>query len=278
MQRQLEHAVGGDELEERRAVAGPDRQARDRAEQHALVDEQRGGPDPGRDTARERDDRHPDVVGEDLAREGGLTIGGEAEIGAAARAARSRTGIRTGRRRLPRPGRGPPTPRRAPTGRTAATPRSAARPGARARVASSPWWRTRPRTRRDGRGRRRAGEPGPRAPRGAPPWGRRRSGDGRGRGRPRRLGTARPDGARRRGPTTRPGARLATPARRARATGPCVSPRRRRGSERDPHSCSHCYLRPVATLDDRVTIATPEGIELELVLAGVGFTIRGVAS
>ena len=26
---QLEHAVGGDELEERRAVAGPDRQARD---------------------------------------------------------------------------------------------------------------------------------------------------------------------------------------------------------------------------------------------------------
>jgi uncharacterized RDD family membrane protein YckC len=32
----------------------------------------------------------------------------------------------------------------------------------------------------------------------------------------------------------------------------------------------HCYLRPVATLDDRVTIATPEGVELELVLAGVG--------
>jgi uncharacterized RDD family membrane protein YckC len=26
----------------------------------------------------------------------------------------------------------------------------------------------------------------------------------------------------------------------------------------------------VATLDDRVTIATPEGVELELVLAGVG--------
>src|SRR5205823_2689020 len=48
------------------------------------------------------------------------------------------------------------------------------------------------------------------------------------------------------------------------------SPRTRRGSDRDPHSCSHCYLRPVATFDDRVTIATPEGIELELVLAGVG--------
>jgi uncharacterized RDD family membrane protein YckC len=30
------------------------------------------------------------------------------------------------------------------------------------------------------------------------------------------------------------------------------------------------YLRPVATFDDRVTIATPEGVELELVLAGLG--------
>src|SRR5215203_5502441 len=38
----------------------------------------------------------------------------------------------------------------------------------------------------------------------------------------------------------------------------------------DPHSCARCYLRPVGTLDDRVTIATPEGVELELVLAGVG--------
>src|SRR5204862_1100904 len=82
--------------------------------------------------------------------------------------------------------------------------------------------------------------------------------------------TARPDDVRRRGPTTRPGARLATRARRARATGPCVPPRRLPGSERAPCSCSHCYLRPVATFDDRVTIATPEGIELELVLAGVG--------
>ena len=56
--RQLEHPVGGDELVKRRAVAGPDRQARDRAEQHALVDEQRRRPDPGCDPARERDDRH----------------------------------------------------------------------------------------------------------------------------------------------------------------------------------------------------------------------------
>jgi uncharacterized RDD family membrane protein YckC len=30
------------------------------------------------------------------------------------------------------------------------------------------------------------------------------------------------------------------------------------------------YLRPVATFDDRVTIATPEGVVLELVLAGLG--------
>src|SRR5262249_62380464 len=66
-----------------------------------------------------------------------------------------------------------------------------------------------------------------------------------------------------------PAGLLVRPTRRARATVPVVPLRTRRASDPLP-SCCRCYVRRVASLDDRVTIATPEGVELELVLAGVG--------
>ena len=81
--RQLEHAVRGHELEERLTVAGPDRQARDRSEQHALIHEEHGGTQAGGNATRERDQGHPDVVGEDLARERRLLVGREAQVGPA---------------------------------------------------------------------------------------------------------------------------------------------------------------------------------------------------
>src|SRR5262249_19074912 len=89
------------------------------------------------------------------------------------------------------------------------------------------------------------------------------------RGRRRSPDTTRPSGGRRRGRETQPAGLLVRPTRRARATVPVVPPRTRRASDPLP-SCCRCYVRRVASLDDRVTIATPEGVELELVLAGVG--------
>ena len=63
---QLEHTVRDDELEERPAVARADREARDRAEQDPVLDEHVERAETEQHAAREREERHLDVVGEDV--------------------------------------------------------------------------------------------------------------------------------------------------------------------------------------------------------------------
>ena len=85
---QLEHAVRDDELEERPTVPRADREPRDRAEQDPVLDQHVQRAEPEQDAAREREERHLDVVREDPRGEVGLLVDRHAEILARRRAAR----------------------------------------------------------------------------------------------------------------------------------------------------------------------------------------------
>jgi hypothetical protein len=75
--RQLQRAVGGDQADEGLAVARPERQPGDRAEQQAVVGEREDGAHAEQQPADERHERHLDVVDQDLGGEHAALAGAE---------------------------------------------------------------------------------------------------------------------------------------------------------------------------------------------------------
>ena len=131
---ELEHAVSRDQLEERPAVPGADREPTDRAQQHPVEDQHRRGAESEQDPGGESEQRHADVVRHDRGRERGLFVRREAEVLSlsarlrhALKFARARGPPRRRGRRAPTRPRAAPARRATPPRRTRTTHRSATR-------------------------------------------------------------------------------------------------------------------------------------------------------
>ena len=238
-------------------LPGADREPRDHAQDEPVEHERVDRHEPERDPAREREQRHLDVVEHHLRGERGRLGGVEvAALDGRVRRALELGGhqARGGRRihQCPTRTRAAPAPSAAPTRRRPATAARPAAPSSRGR-GSATRTAAAPSARRPPRGR------AARAVRAVRRAGRRGSADGRTRGPRRPRGRARRAAAPRSAPS-RSGLSPRLPQRRVE-----LAPAR--GTVRfEAISAHHVGME----YEDRREIATPEGVQLALPLAGIG--------